>query len=174
MNLSSIQRNISSQVTKTTLCFLVSNTNVLLALKKRGFGEGKWNGTGGKVLNNESIEEAAIRETQEEIGVTPTKMEQVALLTFYFPGNDNPIGEVEEASVFLVTQWEGDPHETEEMKPQWFQKEFLPYKQMWEDDVYWVPLVLDGEKIVGRFLFRKDFTLMKHEVKEENITPPRS
>lgn len=43
----------------------------MLGLKKRGFGVGKYNGFGGKVCVNESIIDAAIRETQEEANITP-------------------------------------------------------------------------------------------------------
>ncbi len=34
---------------------------ILLGLKKRGFGEGKWNGFGGKVHVGESIAKGAVR-----------------------------------------------------------------------------------------------------------------
>ena len=30
-------------------------------------------------------------------------------------------------AVFQVTEWEGEPHETEEMAPQWFNNEDIPY-----------------------------------------------
>ncbi len=40
---------------------VTNESNILLGLKKRGFGSGKWNGFGGKVEANESIEEAAKR-----------------------------------------------------------------------------------------------------------------
>jgi 8-oxo-dGTP pyrophosphatase MutT (NUDIX family) len=40
-------------------------------MKKRGFGNGKYNGFGGKVENGETIQQAAIRETIEESGLTP-------------------------------------------------------------------------------------------------------
>ena len=56
----------------STLCFLIEDDRILLAMKKRGFGEGKWNGVGGKVNEGETVEAAAIRETEEEIGVTAT------------------------------------------------------------------------------------------------------
>lgn len=61
---------------QATICLLIKDDQVLLALKKRGFGEGKWNGVGGKVKDGETIEQTAIRETQEEIGVTPVRMER--------------------------------------------------------------------------------------------------
>ena len=35
--------------------------NVLLGMKKRGLGAGRWNGFGGKVQLGESVEECAIR-----------------------------------------------------------------------------------------------------------------
>ena len=46
-----------------TLLFVLKPGQVLLGLKKRGFGEGRWNGFGGKVQPDEAIEEAAIRYT---------------------------------------------------------------------------------------------------------------
>ena len=48
------------------LCLLIKDGKILLAMKKRGFGVGKWNGCGGKLKDNERLEDAAIRELQEE------------------------------------------------------------------------------------------------------------
>lgn len=42
-----------------TLVLVVQPGRVLLGMKKRGFGAGKWNGFGGKVQPGETIEEAA-------------------------------------------------------------------------------------------------------------------
>ena len=42
--------------------FAKKKDKVLLAMKKRGFGAGKWNGVGGKVKDGETIKQAAIRE----------------------------------------------------------------------------------------------------------------
>ena len=58
---------------ETTLCLLRRNEEILLAMKKRGFGEGKYNGVGGKIEGTETPEAAMLRETKEEIGVTPIK-----------------------------------------------------------------------------------------------------
>ena len=62
---------------ETTLCLLRKENKILLAMKKRGFGTGKYNGVGGKIENGETLNEAMIRETKEEIGVIPTKYEKV-------------------------------------------------------------------------------------------------
>jgi 8-oxo-dGTP pyrophosphatase MutT (NUDIX family) len=55
---------------RLTLLLLRSNGRILLGRKKRGFGAGKANGFGGKVEVGETIKEAAVREMQEESGVT--------------------------------------------------------------------------------------------------------
>lgn len=44
-----------------TLVLVVQPGRVLLGMKKRGFGAGKWNGFGGKVQPGETIEQAAHR-----------------------------------------------------------------------------------------------------------------
>ncbi|MEK7504190.1 MAG: hypothetical protein AAB550_01680 [Patescibacteria group bacterium] len=87
---------------QATLCFLVKDNQILLAMKKRGFGVGKWNGVGGKV--------------------------------------------------------------NEEMKPQWFDIDKIPYDKMWVDDIYWLPKALDGQKLRGRFVFDKDQKMIEHEL----------
>jgi len=44
-----------------TLVFIIEPDRILLGMKKRGFGAGWWNGFGGKVQPDETIEEAAKR-----------------------------------------------------------------------------------------------------------------
>lgn len=141
----------------TTLLFLLKDDAILLAMKKRGFGEGRWNGVGGKIEAGESIEQAAIRECTEEIGVTPGKLERVANLTFTFSGDTPDIW----THTFIARDWEGEPIETEEMAPRWFKHAAIPYETMWEDDRHWLPHVLDGKKVVATFLFNSDDTMAK-------------
>ena len=144
----------------TTLCFLLKDDQVLLAMKKRGFGVGKWNGTGGKVKDEETVEGALIREVREEIGVgiVSGDFQKTATLNFQFQDNPN-WNQV--CHVFCVHHWTGDPTESEEMKPQWFPINQLPFSEMWIDDPDWLPLVLAGKKIDADFLFdaKGDFVL---------------
>ena len=44
-----------------TLVFIRDGAHILLGLKKRGFGMGRWNGFGGKVEHGETILQAAKR-----------------------------------------------------------------------------------------------------------------
>ncbi len=136
----------------TTLNFLIDEERILLAMKKRSFGEGKWNGVGGKLMPNESIESSLVRETEEEIGVKvkENNLEKVAIINFYF--DDKPDWD-QECHVFISKKWEGNPTESEEMKPEWFNFSLIPYNYMWTDDKYWLPLVLEGKKIRAEFHF---------------------
>lgn len=133
-----------------TLCLIHENGKVLLGLKKRGFGEGRWNGFGGKLNEGETIEEAAHRELKEETGIHSHEMEKRGIITFKF--QEESTGDLE-VHIFHVTKFEGEANESEEMKPQWFEKEEIPFEEMWSDDKYWMPLFLEGKKFRGEFLF---------------------
>ena len=67
-----------------TLCLVSKGDEILLGMKKRGFGEGRWNGFGGKVEQGESVEEAARRELKEESGVVAEKLEKVGIIEFEY------------------------------------------------------------------------------------------
>ena len=141
-----------------TLCFVLDGNppaRVLLGMKKRGFGAGKYNGFGGKIENGESIDGAAIRELEEEAGIRVKKndLKYAAKLTFIFPYKTEWDQVVH---VYVATQWHGEPRESEEMKPQWFAANALPFKAMWADDEHWLPLILNGQQLNGSFTFKED------------------
>lgn len=150
---------------QATLLFLRNEDSILLAMKKRGFGVNKWNGVGGKIEENETPSLAAIRECKEEIGVTPEFLADAGTLKFSFPSDgSSPMNT--EVRVFTCTHWKGEPHETEEMRPQWFKINSIPYDEMWVDDQYWLPLVLDNKIIEGNFTFNEKEELVGHSVTE--------
>lgn len=131
---------------KVTLCFLLRKGEICLAMKKRGFGEGKYNGVGGKLDEGETVEQGALREMEEEIGVVARNedLEHSGTVTFTFAAKPDWDQEVH---VFLVRKWSGSPTETEEMAPTWFPLDAIPYEKMWIDDIHWLPTVLAGKKI---------------------------
>jgi 8-oxo-dGTP pyrophosphatase MutT (NUDIX family) len=164
--------NTKSAMRQATLCLLVrenpapgGDKEILLAMKKRGFGAGKWNGVGGKIDPNQgdgSIVDTATRETKEEIGVTIKNLDRVAILNFRFPYKEEWNQDVH---VFLVKDWEGEPIESEEMKPKWFKTNELPYDEMWDDDKFWLPGVLRDKKLKANFVFKQGEIIDKHNIK---------
>ena len=152
-----------------SLMLLKRDDKLLLGLKKRGFGMGKLNGTGGKVEPNESYEAGAIRETLEEVGIRVnncTKVGQIIFKDLYFKGAP----ETDIMHVYLSEDFSGEAVETDEIKPQWYSLDKLPYDQMWSDDEYWLPQVLDGKKIDAFFHFNEQNVFTTYQV---NIVPDK-
>lgn len=151
-----------------TLCMIHQSPRLLLGMKKRGFGAGRWNGFGGKLAEGETIEEAAKREVREESGLEAIDLEPVGLINFEFStqGGSTSGGQVLEVHVFRCERFSGDLVESEEMKPQWFEEKDIPFGEMWPDDIYWVPLFLAGKKFKGRFLFGEGDSILEKELNE--------
>lgn len=152
------------KILETTLLLLRKDNEILLAKKKRGFGEGKYNGVGGKLEEGETPEEAMIRETEEEIMITPTKYEKMGVIEFleYVKGERANV----KFHLYVATEWIGIPKESEEMIPKWFSLDNLPYNEMFPDDIYWLPYILEGKKINAFFDFDEEWNLLSYHIKE--------
>jgi 8-oxo-dGTP diphosphatase len=145
------------------LCFIFRGAppqEVLLGYKKRGFGQGKYGGFGGKIKHGETLSQAALRELHEESGLSAELADLVSLgsLTFIFPYKH--IWD-QEVHVFVANQWQGTPMESEEMRPEWFAIDRIPLGQMWDDTHYWLPHILAGERIHAVFTLNQDNETVK-------------
>lgn len=123
---------------------------------------GKWNGFGGKVESGETVEEAAKREVFEEVGISVAELEKFATAEFILP----KVKEILEIHFFKAVKWSGEPQESEEMKPEWFSVDKIPFNKMWDGDKYWYPLYLAGRKFHGRFHFDKNDKVLEYELNE--------
>ena len=153
----------------TTLLFLIKKsdttiTDICLAMKKRGFGAGRYNGVGGKLDEGETIEQAVIREASEEIGiiVSETNLVKVAELAFTFPHRPDFNQLVH---VYTTTVWDNEPTESEEMKPSWFSVPEIPYATMWPDDILWLPQVVHGKSVTAAFTFGEGDVITEYDMK---------
>lgn len=140
-----------------TLCFLLRSTppEVLLGLKKRGFGAGKYAGFGGGVEAGESIEAATARELVEETGIEVAESDLIRAGHITFRFSAKPTWD-QVVHVFLARTWSGLSVESEEMKPEWFAFRDIPFTAMWADAAHWLPLLLEGKKIRAEFVFAAD------------------
>lgn len=133
---------------RANLCFIIKEGRVLLIRKKRGLGAGKINAPGGKLEWEETALQAAIRETQEEVGVTPLNLENRGLLRFQFTDGYGLV-----CAVFVARDFEGEPISTPEADPLWVPVDSVPYEEMWADDARWLPILLEGGMFTGSFVF---------------------
>lgn len=158
--------------TPMCLVFLLRDTaggrEVLLGLKRQGFGTGRIVGIGGHVEPGESDLAAAIRETFEETGfhVIPEELYDAGRIDFRFPGSPDSDMTV---ALYRATNWSGEPAVSDEIEPQWHPVAALPTGAMWDDSRIWLPHVLRGERIdaqitydeAGRFVAAVSLTVVQ-------------
>ena len=114
-----------------TVCFLIEGSKVLLALIQYSPNDRKWNGIGGFVEENESPEDAVVREINEETFIQVNKHDLIKVKEL-----DLDIHLI----VFKVNRWGGelktkDPS-LKEFK--WFRFDEIPFKQMHEGNDKWI------------------------------------
>ncbi len=159
-NFESIDWDSWTPTEQATLLFVVRDDRVLLIHKKRGIGAGKINGPGGRVDRGESPEEAAVREVEEELRVTPIGVWKVGEVLFQVLD-----GVSIRIHVFRADDCRGEPTETQEAIPLWTPLGAIPFDRMWEDDRLWFPRMLSGPPFEMRTLFDGD-KLLSHDLRD--------
>jgi 8-oxo-dGTP diphosphatase len=144
---------------RTCLCLIrrhaADGPEILLGLKKAGFGAGKWVGLGGHIEPGEKPVAAAVREVAEESGllVPADSLQHAASIEFRFPSR--PSWD-QTAEVFVTSVFQGTATESDEVAPRWFAEDSLPLELMWDDARYWLPRVLAGEHVDVVITFADD------------------
>lgn len=144
-----------------TLLFIVEEERILLIRKLRGLGAGKINAPGGRLDDGETPVEAAVREVEEELCITPLDPVACGELRFQFVDGYSIHG-----FVFRASTYRGEPTETAEAVPMWVPRDRIPYEEMWADDEYWLPLLLAGKAFSGRFVFDGD-EMLDYEIETD-------
>jgi 8-oxo-dGTP diphosphatase len=147
-----------------TLVFVTQGDKILLIDKKTGLGKGKVNGPGGKLEQGETPKQCAVRECQEELGITVSNLQYCGQHRFQFVD-----GYSIHVWVYRTETYQGVPTESVEAKPLWVDLDKIPYELMWEDDRIWLPMMLRGEPFQGRWLFDGD-RMLDYELLPETET----
>lgn len=142
-----------------TLMFIVRDGQILLIEKKRGLGAGKINGPGGKIDPGETPLQAVIRETQEELMITPLEPRKIGELRFVMSMCPDIL-----CHVYRADSFEGTPTETDEATPVWTTLDAIPYERMWEDDRHWLPLLIEDKTFIGNFIFEEEVMKWKEMI----------
>jgi 8-oxo-dGTP pyrophosphatase MutT (NUDIX family) len=150
--------------TRAVVGFLVEGSRICLGVRKRasnGLGLNLIAGIGGKIgdsaeIQDETASMAMDREANEEIGVKVLEKQDMGRVRFIFTHKPPESNWNQEVRIYSITRWEGKPCETESIKPLWFDIQKLPWEQMWEDNQYWLPRILSGERIEAVILYRDE------------------
>ena len=134
-----------------TLMFIVKDGRVLLIEKKRGLGAGKINGPGGKIEPGETPLQAVVRETEEELMITPHQPRKLGELRFSMSMCPDIL-----CHVYRSDDFTGTPTETDEAVPVWTALGEIPYERMWQDDRHWLPILLEERTFIGNFVFEEE------------------
>jgi 8-oxo-dGTP diphosphatase len=98
-----------------------------------------------------------VRETQEEVGITPHGVQSRGELHFQFVD-----GYSLHCTVFTADSFSGTLIETDEALPIWTPIDAIPYHEMWADDIHWLPGVIEGGFFRAYFHFDGDTMLSKN------------
>ena len=135
---------------ESSLCAIIDQERILLLRKATGIGKGKWYPTGGKVRPRETHEDGVVREVYEETGLRVTNLRHHGVVTCFFGKGAPPVWSVQ---IFSSNDFTGDLKESREGVLRWFPINDIPYNDMWEDDRYWLPLLLKGKRFNGKFIY---------------------
>ncbi|MBD3206923.1 NUDIX domain-containing protein [Candidatus Bathyarchaeota archaeon] len=136
---------------RATICEIIHDEMILLQYKRLDkFGGGKWNGPGGKLEPDESPYTGVSREVFEETGLRIRAHELRGVLDFYFGRKSSPDWS---CYIFYTEHYSGKPKDLGEGELRWFNLQNIPYDYMWKDDSFWLPILLEGKKFKGYFIY---------------------
>ncbi len=134
-------------------CHIIKGKKLLLKLANQGVSRGYWNCPGGKMERGETPRECGIREVKEETGLDVKNLFEHGKLSFFFAGGKSPDWVV---YLFSSKSFSGRMRDSSEGRLKWFGIDKIPYDKMWDDDRYWLQLMLDKRRFDASFVFDKN------------------
>lgn len=153
-----MKKDISKPKTVMTLCVLKKGNGLLMGMKKVRFGAGYYNGFGGKLDKNETLEECIVREVKEESGLDLVEFEKRGVLTFEL------MDSLKEVHIYEGISWSGEAIESDEMAPIWLKADNLPYNKMWDSDKLWYPYFFDKKSFNGWIIFDENHKVVDYDI----------
>ena len=116
----------------STQIYLIRDGQWLMLLrnkKKKDINHGKWIAVGGKQEASETVEECAIRETEEETGFTLDSLDLKGIVWFEYDDEESEL-----IYVYTSDSFHGELKECSEGTLAWINESELMNLQLWEGD----------------------------------------
>ena len=129
---------------ETVLCYIIKDDEVLMLKKKEikdDMNSNKWLGVGGHIEEGEHPDDAILRETKEETGLTLTSYDLLGIIKFYMDGKYS-----EKIYVYVGYEVKGELIPCDEGTLQFFKKEEILNLPLWEGDKVFLKPLLDNKK----------------------------
>jgi|GEM_PF-5393852 len=107
--------------TLVSVCFVVNGDKLLMMEHRGGFAKGFWSVLGGRMEPGETPAQAAVRELQEESGLTATELRQAGYVWLY------QVNAITGMNLFVVTGFTGEIAGSDEGTPVWVPLADLPH-----------------------------------------------
>lgn len=127
----------------TTLCYIEKDDKYLMlhrVKKENDLNHDKWVGVGGKFEPDETPEECMLREVREETGLTLTRYQFRAILTFL-----SDEWETEYIHLYTASEFTGTLLECDEGNLEWIPKSEIDKLKLWEGDKIFFKLLRETE-----------------------------
>ena len=127
----------------TTLCYIEKDDKYLMlhrVKKENDLNHDKWVGVGGKFEPDETPEECMLREVREETGLTLTKYQFRAILTFL-----SDEWETEYIHLYTASEFTGTLLECDEGNLEWIPKSEIDKLKLWQGDKIFFKLLRETE-----------------------------
>lgn len=113
---------MDKKVRKAVRTYLIKD-NKIVAINYKQHDNGYYDIPGGKIEDNETPEEASVREFKEETGITITKQHYIGHNTIEYPDR------IFDFNIYVVDDYYGEPLEFDENKSMWIDKVALYDKE---------------------------------------------
>ena len=147
---------------ETVLCYIFKDDEVLMLKKNEVKGDmnsSKWLGVGGHIEENESPDDAILRETKEETGLTLTSYDLLGTIKFYMNGKYT-----EKIYVYAGYEVKGEMISCDEGLLQFFKKDEILNLSLWEGDKIFLRPLLENKKFKCS-LYYNDEKLINYKIR---------
>ena len=152
----------------TTLCYIENSGHYLMLLrnkKKLDLNEGKWIGIGGKLEENETIEECMLREVREETSLLLTSYRYRGVIDFVSDSAPEEIMHLYTATIPDMSS----PIECKEGTLKWIPISEVSGLNLWEGDRVFLKLLLEDAPFFHLRLIYHGDSLISSETHYPNL-----